>query len=135
MDALLPFAEKNESERCARYRHPGLDVKSARMFLDRGGSPGINALTAMALSNEAFPVDLIEALVTRGGNVNGTTSLGGSILDLARLQGETPLSAVLTSAGAKGSPAPNQPALASRSLPHRPEPLSKEAFRCCNARM
>jgi len=100
------------------------DVNSVRLMLDHGAD--VNALDPLgrtplmyAAASDLLDLDVVKLLVERGADVNAKDGhkLGGdsglTVLDIARLHGETPVVQYLAKAGAK-STAPNPPALQSR---------------------
>jgi ankyrin repeat protein len=76
------------------------DVAKTKMLLDRGATPSPDILSSLALSPATFSSDLIQTLISGGANINANTRVG-SILNLAKRQGDTALVRALTSAGAK----------------------------------
>ena len=70
------------------------------MLLERGAEPGPNILQSVALSPNTIPVDAIQTLIARGANVDAKT-LGGTLLDFAKRQGNTTLVDALSRAGVK----------------------------------
>ncbi|MGO9255251.1 MAG: ankyrin repeat domain-containing protein [Bryobacteraceae bacterium] len=100
------------------------DVNAVRLMLDHGAD--VNAVdplgrTALmyAAASDLLPLDEVKLLVERGADVNAKDAhkLGGdsglTVLDIARLHGETPVVEWLVKSGAKGA-APNSPALQPR---------------------
>ncbi len=100
------------------------DLKAVRLMLDRGAD--VNAFDPFgktplmyAAISQVLPVEVVKLLIERGADVNakcqhakgGDTGL--SVLDIAKLNGNTSIVDLLVNAGAKASPeAP--PALAAR---------------------
>jgi ankyrin repeat protein len=114
------------------------DAKTVRMLLDRGAA--VDALDPLghtplvyAAGSDSVPVDVVQLLIERGANVNSkslhknTIDTGMSVLDVARLRGDTPVTNLLVKAGATSAvrlenrPAPqpaDSPKIAiERSLP------------------
>jgi ankyrin repeat protein len=100
------------------------DVNAVRLLLDHGAN--VNAVdpqgrTALmyAAASDLLPLDEVKLLVERGADVNAKSAhkLGGdsglTVLDIARLHGETPVVEQLIKYGAKGT-APSPPALKPR---------------------
>ncbi len=109
---------------------PGFGIAS---LLPRGGDPNAkdpkgNSIIAMAAASEAFPVEALKLLVERGADVNGTSALGETALELAKRHGQTPVVELLTKAGARESAAPDplfrpRPASSTRAAVERSLPL------------
>lgn len=100
------------------------DVNTVRMMLDHGAD--VNAFDPLgrtplmyAAASDLLALDVVKLLVERGANVNAkdTHKQGGdsglSVLDIAKLHGDTPVVEFLVKAGAK-STAPSPPALKPR---------------------
>jgi ankyrin repeat protein len=96
------------------------DVRSMRLMIDRGAD--VNAVdpqgrTALmyAVTSDLLPVDAVKLLIERGANVNAKSQhkdsgdSGQTVLDLAKLRGETAIVDLLIKAGATtvGRPAPS----------------------------
>jgi ankyrin repeat protein len=92
------------------------DLRSMQLMLDRGAE--VNAVdplgrTALmyAAASDRLPLDAVKLLVEHGADVNARDShkLGGdsglTVLDIARLHGDTPIVEYLIRAGAKGTTA------------------------------
>jgi ankyrin repeat protein len=125
--ALLPKAgEKDLSDALASAAQIS-DIPTLRTLREHGARAGANLVPAIALAPGPFPEELLKSLVDDGAEVNAKTRMGGTVLDLARLQGDTPLVHVLRNAGAKEglppgpdptpSPAASARAAIERSLP------------------
>jgi len=97
------------------------DVNAVRLLLDHGAN--VNAVdplgrTALmyAAASDLLPLDEVKLLVERGADVNAKDAhklsgdAGLTVLDIARLHGETPVVEQLVKYGAKGS-APSTPVL------------------------
>jgi ankyrin repeat protein len=90
------------------------DVNTIRLLLDRGADvnafdpAGRTALMYAAVS-DLVQVDVVKLLIERGADVNAkdrhtlSGDAGLTVLDIAKLQGDTPVVDVLVKAGAKGS--------------------------------
>jgi ankyrin repeat protein len=100
------------------------DVKAVRLLLDHGAN--VNAVDALgrtalmyAAASDLLPLDEIKLLVEHGADVNAKDAhklsgdSGLTVLDIARLHGETPIVEQLIKYGAKGT-APSTPALKPR---------------------
>jgi len=93
------------------------DVSSTRRLLDLGADvnavdpPGRTPLL-YAAGSDLVPLDLVKLLVERGANVNAkvghpnAVDTGWSVLDVAKLRGNTPVVDFLVKAGAKGTAMP-----------------------------
>lgn len=119
------------------------DADAIRALLDKGAEvdkPDALGHTplAYAAGSDAIPTDVVKLLIARGANVNSRSphknsgDTGMSVLDIARLRGETPLVDVLVKAGAKvavipaAAPAPS-PADSARVAIERSLPLLQHA--------
>jgi ankyrin repeat protein len=109
VDALIPFSEKRNLDDALSQAVAAADIAQIKNLLQRGASSGSAALSSMALSPETFPLDLVETLVNRATDLNAKTRMGGTVLDLAKLQGDTPLVRALVKAGAKEESISDQP--------------------------
>jgi len=100
------------------------DVNSVRLMLDHGAD--VNAFDPLgrtplmyAAASDTLALDVVKLLIERGADVNAkdTHKLGGdsglSVLDIAKLRGNTPIVDFLVKSGAKGT-ASSTPALNSR---------------------
>jgi ankyrin repeat protein len=100
------------------------DAGAVRLMLDHGAD--VNAFDPLgrtplmyAAASDLLALDVVKLLVERGADVNATDGhkLGGdsglTVLDIARLHGETPVSEWLVKAGAKGT-SPHPPVLKAR---------------------
>ena len=100
------------------------DLNAVRLMLDHGAD--VNAVdplgrTALmyAAASDLLPLDVVKLLVERGADVNAKDGhkLGGdsglTVLDIARLHGETPVVEWLVKSGAKGT-SPSSPVLKPR---------------------
>ncbi len=92
------------------------NTEAVRLMLDHGAD--VNAFDPLgrtplmyAVTSDLLPLDEIKLLVERGADVNAKDKHkdggdgGLSVLDIARLHGETPIVSFLEKAGAKGTPA------------------------------
>jgi ankyrin repeat protein len=100
------------------------DVNAVRLMLDHGAD--VNAVDPLgrtplmyAAASDLLAVDVVKLLVERGADVNAKDShkqggdSGLTVLDIAKLHGETPVVAFLVKSGAKTTAA-NLPALKAR---------------------
>ncbi len=100
------------------------DVNAVRLLLDHGAN--VNAVDPFgrtplmyAAASDLLPLDEVKLLIERGADVNAKSAhkLGGdaglTVLDIARLHGETPVVEQLIKHGAKGT-APARPVLKPR---------------------
>jgi ankyrin repeat protein len=108
-DILMKYADTNAMSAALAPSVAGGDIGRMRLLLERGARPGSDVLPSLALSPQTFPTDFVEALIRAGADVNGRTGMGGAVLDLARLQGDTPLVRVLLKSGARESSALDEP--------------------------
>jgi ankyrin repeat protein len=101
------------------------DANAVRQMLDHGAD--VNAVDPLgrtplmyAAASDLLPLDIVKLLVERGANINAKDShklsgdSGLTVLDIARLHGETPVVEYLLKSGAKGA-ALGAPALKARS--------------------
>jgi ankyrin repeat protein len=65
------------------------DLHVTKILLERGAQPDPNILQTVALSASAIPVETIQSLMGKGAIIDGKTSAGGTLLDLAKRQGDT----------------------------------------------
>src|SRR5262249_45630447 len=101
VDALIGYAQKQDLDDALTQAASAADIPLTRMLLDRGAGSSSAALSSVALSPKTFPSDLIEAIVRRASDLDAKTRMGGTVLDLAKLQGDTPLVRALVKARAK----------------------------------
>jgi len=97
------------------------DVRTVRLMLDHGADvnafdpTGRTPLMYAAVS-DLLPLDVVKLLIERGADVNAKSrhtqsgDAGLTVLDIAKLQGDTPIVELLIKSGAKGT-APTSPAL------------------------
>ncbi len=90
------------------------DLRTARLMLDRGAavnavdSSGRTALMSAAVS-DLLPLDVVKLLIERGADVNAKSQhpqsgdTGLTVLDIAKLHGETPVVDLLIHSGATGA--------------------------------
>lgn len=98
-------------------------------------APGIGGRSTLMLaaSSQTAPVDSVKALIAAGVDVNAKDPLGRTALTYARMQGKTPVVALLEKMGAvDGAPAPVppknfRPASSSRAAITRSLPLIQKA--------
>jgi ankyrin repeat protein/mono/diheme cytochrome c family protein len=102
------------------------DARATRLMLDRGADP--NALDPFgrtplmyAVISDRDPVEVVRLLIERGAEVNATNrhtkagDAGLTVLDLARLNGDTPVVRLLERHGARaGTAAPRTPPMPRR---------------------
>jgi ankyrin repeat protein len=100
------------------------DVNSVRQMLDHGADvrfvdPLGRTALMYSVASDLLPLDVVKLLVERGADLNAKDShkssgdSGLTVLDIARLHGETPVVEWLVKSGAKGT-APNSPVLSAR---------------------
>jgi ankyrin repeat protein len=90
------------------------DTDSIRLMLDHGAD--VNAFDSLgrtplmyAAASDLLPLDEVKLLIARGADVNAVSrhkrggDSGLSVLDIARLHGDTPIVGLLLQAGAKGA--------------------------------
>ena len=91
------------------------DANAVRVMLDHGADVNVfdplgRTPLMYAVASDLLPLDEVKLLVERGADVNAKDKhkVGGdaglSVLDIARLHGETPIVSYLEKAGAKGTP-------------------------------
>jgi ankyrin repeat protein len=114
-DILLKYADTAAMSDALGPAVAGGDVVRMRMLLEHGARPGPDVLPSLTLLSQTVPSDFVDALIRAGADVNARTAIGGTVLDLARLQGDTPLVHALMNAGARSSESPDE-------TPHRPNP-------------
>jgi ankyrin repeat protein len=101
------------------------DVDAVRKMLDHGADvKAVDPLGRTALiyaaASDLLPLDVVKLLVERGADINArdqhqkSGDTGLTVLDIARLHGETPVVAWLVKSGARGT-TPASPALKARS--------------------
>jgi ankyrin repeat protein len=91
------------------------DLKAVRLMLDHGAD--VNAFDPFgktplmyAAISDVFPVDVVKLLIERGADVNAICrhekggDAGLTVLDIAKLNGNTPIAELLVRSGAKASP-------------------------------
>ena len=133
VDVLMEFAEKSDLDDALAQAVTVADIARITMLLNRGASSGSAVLSSLALSPETFPLDLVETLVHRAPDLNEKTRMGGTVLDLAKLQGDTPLVRALVKAGAREESITGeavrkpQPAVSVRAAIQRSLPLLDRA--------
>ena len=102
------------------------DVKAVRLMLDHGAD--VNAFDPLgrtplmyAAGSDLLALDVVKLLIERGADVNAKNrhrqagDAGLTVLDLAKLRGETPVVQLLVKSGAKGSTAPTPAVFKPRS--------------------
>jgi len=125
VDALIPLAKKDDLSNALASAAQISDFRTMRMLHEHGGGASANLLSSIALAPDNFPQDLVQSLIDQGADVSAKTRMGGTILDLARLQGDTPLVHLLVKAGAKESAGAGQ---------DPPEPRPADSARAAIAR-
>jgi len=85
------------------------DESTARMLLGRGARADGSLITTLALIPRLPPGDFVRTLLDRGADIHANTRLGGTVLDLAKRQGETKLVDILVNAGAKSGVTTERP--------------------------
>ena len=91
------------------------DLKAVRLMLDHGAD--VNAFDLFgktplmyAAISDVFPLDVVKLLIERGADVNAKCQhakggdAGLTVLDIAKLNGDTPIVDLLVKSGAKASP-------------------------------
>jgi hypothetical protein len=97
------------------------DVNTVRTMIDQGADVNVydplgRTPLMYAVSSDALPRDVVKLLIERGADVNARSrhklsgDAGQSVLDMARLRGETPIVDLLIKSGATGA-APVSPRL------------------------
>ena len=100
------------------------DLNAVRLMLDHGAD--VNAIDPLgrtplmyAAASDLLPLDVVKLLVERGADINAKDAhkqggdSGFTVLDIAKLHGETPVVEWLVKSGAKGT-APSSPVLKPR---------------------
>lgn len=88
----------------------GSDLNDVKFALDRGANvnaandEGRTAIT-FAANSDRLPLDTVKLLIERGANVNAKNIDGESVLDRARLLGDSPIVDLLVKSGAKSDAA------------------------------
>lgn len=100
-DMLLELAEPGDLNGALNAAVRLGDLQVTKMLLERGAQPDPNILQTVALSSTTIPVETIQTLIGKGANIDGKTSAGGTILDLAKRQGDTTLVEALSRAGVR----------------------------------
>ena len=99
-ELLLPLAEPNDLNGALTAAVRLGDLQVTKILLERGAKPSPSILQTVALSPKTLPVDAIEMLISGGANIDPKT-LGGTILDFAKRQGNTTLVDALSRAGVR----------------------------------
>lgn len=107
------------------------------MLLERGADPRANnpagfPILLLASGSNAMPVDAVQALLARGGDVNATGPNGETALDMARRHGDTPVAALLLGAGGRAgaavaAPTSFAPAVSTQAAIQRSLPILQRA--------
>ena len=106
-DMLLELAGPSDLHGALTAAVRAGDLQVTKILLERGAQPDPNILHTVALSATTIPADTIQTLIGKGADIDGKTSAGGTILDLAKRQGDTPLVDALRRAGVRDEgPAP-----------------------------
>ena len=115
-DLLMKFAEQGDLNSALTSAVQAGDVERIEFLLDRGAKVTAGVLPAVVLLPESLPMDVVKNLIDGGADINASNRGGGTVLDLARRQGETKLVGLLVSAGANESAkeAPNADPLAGK---------------------
>jgi ankyrin repeat protein len=111
------------------------DVTSVRRLLDEGADvnaadPAGRTPLMYAAGSDLIPLDEVKLLVERGANVNvkvahpKAVDTDWSVLDIARLRGNTPIVEFLVKAGAKGT-APTAPVLKAKQGNTLPDAMER----------
>jgi ankyrin repeat protein len=117
----------------------GHNVQAARMLLDRGAdangfqNPLGLAPLMRASSSDIVPVEMVQALIEHGADVNAKGNNGETALSMARLRGQTAVVELLKKAGAAETSPPEvvvvkpSPAASIRAAVQRSIPLLQKA--------
>jgi ankyrin repeat protein len=109
-DVLLPFATPGALNAAIFEAARFADLGVVQTMLRRGTDPNVRGTTGLprgwtplhlAAASEKAPTDTVKALIAAGADVHATGRDGATALDVAMLQGETPVVALLRSAGVK----------------------------------
>ena len=129
-DLLLPLAQPDDLAGALGAAVRMGDLPRIRLMLDRGAQPRPNVLQNAALSKTGIPLEVIQQLIARGGDINAKTSTG-PVIDFAARHGNATLVEALRRAGARESaaaPLPNaMPASSVRSALERTLPPLQRA--------
>jgi ankyrin repeat protein/prenyltransferase/squalene oxidase-like repeat protein len=98
-DMLLKLAEPSDLNGALNAAVRVGDARVIHMLLERGAQPVPNILQSAALSPKTMPPELIQMLIDRGANIHAKTSVG-TMVELAKRQGNTTLADALNRAGA-----------------------------------
>jgi ankyrin repeat protein/mono/diheme cytochrome c family protein len=104
VEVLMKFAGQRELNAALTSAVRAGNLPLARMLLDRGAKPASNLVLALALMPELPPVEFVKTLLAQGADIHAPSETGGTVLDLARRQGQTKLVEILEEAGAKSGP-------------------------------
>jgi ankyrin repeat protein len=101
VEVLMAFAGPGDLAAALTAAVRAGDDATTRMLLDRGARADSNLASTLALIPRLPPLDLVKSFLDRGADIQANTRLGGTVLDLAKRQGETKFVEILVSAGAK----------------------------------
>uniref|UniRef100_Q01RF8 FOG: Ankyrin repeat-like protein n=1 Tax=Solibacter usitatus (strain Ellin6076) TaxID=234267 RepID=Q01RF8_SOLUE len=104
VETLLPFARQPELNAALTSAVRARSEPLLRMLLARGAKAAPNLLPTLSLTPDWPAPDLLKTLLEQGADIHAVSSVGGTVLGLARRQGKTKLVELLESAGAKSAP-------------------------------
>lgn len=107
LNDLIAFADPDDLTGALTNAVAIGDPHVTGVLLERGARAAPDALERAAMSS--LPLPLLRTLVARGAEVNRETRLGGTLIDLAERQGDTPLVHLLNELGVAGASSSRNP--------------------------
>jgi ankyrin repeat protein len=104
VEKLVPLASQTELNAALTSAVRARSEPLVRMLLARGAKAAPNLLSTLSLTTDWPAPALLKTLLDQGIDIHAASSVGGTVLGLARRQGKTHLVELLESAGAKSAP-------------------------------